>query len=218
MAATLRQDKKDKTIRNILDAALLIFAARGFNSARMDDIAEKAGVNKAMIYYRIGNKLALYQAVVKDAYSDKAQQLSREIETQSTPQEKLSVYMATVADIMEAHPHFTRIMVREMVSGWTHFDQMVFEEVGVTFKMLQSVINDGIQKGVFAPTDPLAVHTMIIGTLILHHLALPVESELQAALDRPPSDTSGFAHLFPKVRQLILAALRPQTTEPFSKA
>ena len=211
MAETIRQDKRDQSIRKILDAALLIFATKGFNGARIDEIAHKAHVNKAMIYYRIGNKLALYQAVIHDIYSDRAKELQQMIQSRKSPREKLKKYIATVAAVMETHPYFTKIMIREMVSGWTNFGQVIFEEVSVTFNIVQSIIDEGVEKGVFAKADPLAVHTMIIGTLILHYLCLPVKKEIQAAFEalETPSASKGFDQLLPEIQRLILASLAP---------
>jgi AcrR family transcriptional regulator len=212
MAGTgIREHKKDQSVRKILNAALLVFGTQGFNGARVDAIARKAKVNKAMIYYRIGNKLALYQAVIQDIYQDRAAQLRREIQSSTTPEEKLNTYIASVAAIMDAHPHFTRIMIREMVSGWTNFGPAIFEEVSVTVKIVQEILDEGHEKGVFAKTDPLAVHTMVLGSLILNHLTQPVKPQIMAALDisAPPSDISGFNQLVPQVQRLVIAALRP---------
>ena len=208
----IREHKKDQSVRKILNAALLIFSTQGFNGARVDAIARKAGVNKAMIYYRIGNKLALYQAVIHDIYQDRAAQLRREIQSSTTPQEKLKTYIASVAAIMDAHPHFTRIMIREMVSGWDNFGPAIFEEVSVTVKIVQAILDEGVKKGVFVKTDPLAVHSMVIGSLILNHLTQPVRTQIMAALDtsKPPSDISGFNQLVPQVQRLVIAALRPE--------
>ncbi|MBW1769410.1 MAG: helix-turn-helix transcriptional regulator [Deltaproteobacteria bacterium] len=50
------QEKRDESIQRIMDAATEIFAESGFAGARVDEIAKRAGVNKAMIYYRIGDK------------------------------------------------------------------------------------------------------------------------------------------------------------------
>ncbi len=215
MAETIREDKRDLSIRKILDAALHIFADKGFNGARIDEIARRAGVNKAMIYYRIGNKLALYQAVIHDIYSDRAEQLRQMIQSQKTPEEKLRTYIAAVAAIMETHPHFTKIMIREMVSGWSNFGQVIFEEVSVTFNIVQAIIDEGVEKGLFIKTDPLAVHTMVIGTLILHYLCLPVKNEIQAAFEalETPSASKGFDRLLPEVQRLILASLAPRAEE-----
>lgn len=210
--AGIRENKKDQSIRKILNAALLVFATQGFDGARIDAIARKAGVNKAMIYYRIGNKRALYQAVIHDIYQDRAAQLHTEIQSKATPGEKLTTYIASVAAIMDAHPHFTRIMIREMVSGWTNFGPAVFEEVCVTVKIVQEILDEGVEKGLFLKTDPLAIHTMITGSLILNHLTQPVRNQLMAALNpsSPPSDTSGFNRLVPQVQRLVIAALRPE--------
>ena len=67
-----RETKKKETIRRILDAAAQAFAAAGFEGARIDDIAHRAGVNKAMIYYHIGDKKALYTRVLHDVFGDAA--------------------------------------------------------------------------------------------------------------------------------------------------
>ncbi len=209
--ATTRENKKDQSVRKILNAALLVFATQGYNGARVDAIARKAGVNKAMIYYRIGNKQALYQAVIHDIYQDRAAQLRREIQSRSTPEEKLKTYIASVAAIMDAHPHFTRIMIREMVSGWANFSPAIFKEISVTVKIVQAILDEGVEKGGFVKTDPHAVHTMVIGTLILNHLTQPVKNQIMAALASPesPSDNKGFDQLVPQVQRLVIAALRP---------
>ena len=52
----------------ILAAAALEFAERGFGSARVDRIARRARVNKAMIYYHFGSKAALYRDILRDMF------------------------------------------------------------------------------------------------------------------------------------------------------
>lgn len=209
--AGTRENKKDLSIRKILNAALRAFSTLGYNGARIDAIARRAGVNKAMIYYRIGNKLALYQAVIQDIYRDRAAQLRRQIQSGTTPEEKLKTYITSVAAIMDAHPHFTRIMIREMLSGWTNFGPVIFEEVCVTVKIVREILDEGAEKGVFLKTDPLAIHTMVTGSLILNHLTQPVKNQIIAALDTPesPYDVSCFHQLVPQVQRMVIAALRP---------
>ncbi len=54
------EKKPGKSLENILDAASEAFAESGYAGARVDDIAKRAGINKATIYYNVGNKKELY--------------------------------------------------------------------------------------------------------------------------------------------------------------
>ena len=58
------KDRRSQTIDRILKAATKEFSEAGFAGARVDEIANRAGVNKATIYYHIGDKQALYAQVV----------------------------------------------------------------------------------------------------------------------------------------------------------
>jgi AcrR family transcriptional regulator len=58
------------TKASILSAARLEFAERGFEGARVDAIAERAGANKRLLYHYFGNKEDLYRAVLLDAYQE----------------------------------------------------------------------------------------------------------------------------------------------------
>ena len=58
----------DRSQKDILDAALAEFAEHGLGGARMDRIAERAGVNKRLIYYYFESKESLFLAVLERAY------------------------------------------------------------------------------------------------------------------------------------------------------
>jgi TetR/AcrR family transcriptional regulator len=60
------QRDPERTRERILEAAIEEFAAVGFTGARVDSIAERAGVNKRMLYHYFGNKLELFRAIVED--------------------------------------------------------------------------------------------------------------------------------------------------------
>lgn len=54
---------------HIIEAALLLFSEKGFENTRVDDIAEKAGVNKALIYYHFESKEALLNHLLEELFS-----------------------------------------------------------------------------------------------------------------------------------------------------
>src|SRR5678816_4568183 len=59
--------RKEARPSEILDAALEVFAAKGFAGARMDDIAARAGVTKGTIYLYFQNKEAVFKSLVRDS-------------------------------------------------------------------------------------------------------------------------------------------------------
>src|SRR5919112_1823067 len=65
-----RQRDADRSQGTILAAARDEFAEHGLGGARMDRIAERAGLNKRLIYYYFDDKEKLFQAVLEQAYRD----------------------------------------------------------------------------------------------------------------------------------------------------
>src|SRR5215469_12027017 len=59
--------RKDARPAEILDAALKVFAEKGFAGARMEDIASRAGVTKGTIYLYFENKEAVFKTLVRES-------------------------------------------------------------------------------------------------------------------------------------------------------
>src|SRR5262245_14872026 len=66
----LRPRDADRPQETILRAAMAEFSERGLAGARVDQIAERAGINKKLIYYYFGNKEKLFLAVLETTYAD----------------------------------------------------------------------------------------------------------------------------------------------------
>ena len=118
-------EKRNQTTQRILKAAATIFSEVGFAGARVDEIAKSAGVNKATIYYHIGDKQALYAQVLHTLFGDAADRFERNIGTARSPVEKLKRYIQTVAETLERHPELAPIMLREQAAGGRTFPDMV---------------------------------------------------------------------------------------------
>ncbi|MCK5430999.1 MAG: TetR family transcriptional regulator [Anaerolineales bacterium] len=56
-----------QTRQDLLAAALTVFSNKGYEAARLEDIAEMAGVTRGAIYFHFGNKAGLFMALVEDA-------------------------------------------------------------------------------------------------------------------------------------------------------
>jgi len=79
------KDRRNQTIDRILKAATKEFSEAGFAGARVDEIASSARVNKATIYYHIGDKQALYAQVVHRLFGNAVAQIKRNITSAQSP-------------------------------------------------------------------------------------------------------------------------------------
>ncbi len=175
------KEKRSESIGRILGAATEVFAEVGFAGARVDEIARRAGVNKATIYYHMGDKKALYTRVIHDVFADMGKRIANNIRESQGPEEKLKTYIHNIAFTLDQHPHIPQIMMRELALGGRHFPEVVTEDFARIFGMLTEILEQGSLKGVFIDVNPFILHPMVIGPLIFHKNLEAVRDKLSQA-------------------------------------
>jgi len=175
------KEKRGASIRRILDAATEVFAELGFAGARVDEIARRAGVNKATIYYHIGDKEALYARVLHDVFADTAIRISNNIKASQSPEQKLKTYIRNLALTIDQHPYVPPIMMREFALGGRNFPEVVTADFARIFRMLKEILEEGSQKGLFIDVSPFTLHAMVIGPAIFYKNLDAIRSKLSHA-------------------------------------
>src|SRR4029079_5342288 len=108
------------TRRKLLTAARLEFARHGFAGARGDEIAERAGVNKQLVYHYFGDKDALYLAVLEWVYEDIREQ-ERRLNLEGLPPGKaIRKLIESSFDYLDLHPDFIVLLNDENRSRARH--------------------------------------------------------------------------------------------------
>ena len=107
----------------ILAAAAQEFAARGYAGARVDRIARRARVNKAMLYYHFRSKQGLYRALLRDTFHQVGARLQAVADLPLAPAPKLDRAIAELARFIGEHRFFPAIMLREVADGGEHLDR-----------------------------------------------------------------------------------------------
>jgi AcrR family transcriptional regulator len=162
----------------ILAAAATVFASVGFTGARVDDIAERAGINKAMLYYHVGDKERLYATVLINTVERGLATLTESTAKAETPSAKLQCVLDAFADLGTSNPHLIPIMLREVASGGATLpDKMLIRMAGV-FRMVQEVLAQGVEEGVFRQTDPLLTHVSMVGSIMFLVASQPIRARL----------------------------------------
>ena len=164
-----------KTAGKILAAARKTFAEHGYSGTHVDEIARRAGVNKATLYYQIGDKDTLYANVLHQVLGNIAQSVSQAVVQEKTPEEKLRAYILFIADAVDKNPELPPIMMREVASGGTHLPRLVAEDIASVLAVLLGILEEGKEKNVFNDVVPFLVHAMIMGSILIFKMGAPIK-------------------------------------------
>jgi AcrR family transcriptional regulator len=157
-----------KTAEKILKAARAVFAENGYNGAHVDEIAERAGVNKATLYYQIGDKDTLYANVIHQVIGNIAQNIAQAVANANGPEEKIHAYINTIVEAVDKNPEIPSIMMREVASGGATMPRVVLEDIASILTIVAEVLEEGRKKRVFIETVPFLIHMMVMGTILFY--------------------------------------------------
>ncbi len=152
-------DNKSK----ILLAAKKEFAEKGLEGARMESIARRAGVNKALLHYHYSNKENLYKEVLVQHSLFDARLYTRLGEFASSaklsPPEKLylGIYLLVNIHFEAMDEEFRKIISREMTEEREHFKEVVQGYLIPRHEAFADIITEGVESGHFETKNPLFV-------------------------------------------------------------
>src|SRR5664280_19354 len=167
-------EKPGKTVEKILTAARAVFAENGYSGTHMSEIALRARVNKATLYYQIGDKDTLYANVIHQVIGNIAQNIAQAVANANGPEEKIHAYINTIVEAVDKNPEIPSIMMREVASGGATMPRVVLEDIASILTIVAGVLEEGREKRVFIETVPFLIHMMVMGTILFYKKALPI--------------------------------------------
>jgi TetR/AcrR family transcriptional regulator len=172
--------------QRILEAAAEVFAERGFGGAGVDEIARRAGVNKAMLYYHVGDKAALFAEVVNSNVEGIRQAVSSALSGLDDPSQRLRAIPREFARTAAKHRYLPQLMLREIAAGGPNLPPEAVAMIAEIMGMTKGVLEDGLTRGAFRRVDPFVAHLMLVGSLMFMANALRMRQRLTAVLALPP--------------------------------
>lgn len=171
--------KRDKR-REILETAMGIFAARGFDGATLEAVADGLGYTKPAIYYYFRNKEDLFSAIVIESLREASARILEIRAETAGPREQLRHLIRYYVD-----EHFTRRGFFAIYHQLHSFRDKVlkgpeleeFERLSASIpRAIMGMIGDGIESGVFRRKEPAVLGGVIFGMLtgVLMNLDMPV--------------------------------------------
>ena len=174
-----RRRDPEATQQALLAAATALFAERGYDGVALSTIADRAGVNKAMVSYHFGGKRKLYLAIVTATFADivaRAEQLPAS--GRSAP-DLLRAFIALVDETATGrNPYFPLIMLREVLAGGRHLGAATLSYPLRVADVVRQIVERGVREGSFRRVDPLLTHLSLVGSLLFFHATAPIRERL----------------------------------------
>jgi TetR/AcrR family transcriptional regulator, fatty acid metabolism regulator protein len=133
--------------RLLLDAAVRVFARKGFHAARVGDIAEEAGVAHGLLYHYFASKDEVLETIFRDTWSDLVAAV-RDVEQSGEPAvEQLRRIAAIVLRSWRHEPDLVRVLVREVARS-AEVERRI-DEIGEVFAAIERIVRGGQETGEF---------------------------------------------------------------------
>ena len=143
MAAVSKSDRR----RQILDAAVRVFARKGFHTSRVGDIAEEAGVAHGLLYHYFSSKDEVLDTIFRETWSDLLAEIDEIEASQESAREQLERVAERLLGGWRVHPDVTRVLVREIARSAEV--QARIGELVKPIEAIQRIIARGQQTGEF---------------------------------------------------------------------
>ena len=133
--------------KQILDAAIRVFADRGYHGARVGDIAEHAGVAHGLLYHYFASKEEVLRVIFRENWGELIARF-RAVEAADEPaDDKLEGIAKILLRTWRNDPALVTVMVRDFARS--EQIQSRVEEVGEAFAIVEQIIREGQASGVF---------------------------------------------------------------------
>jgi TetR/AcrR family transcriptional regulator len=170
----VKSKKIDTTEQRILDAAKKVFVKEGMAGARMQDIADAAGINKAMLHYYFRSKEKLFETIFIEVAQHFFPKIMMIFESDQGLFKKIEMFAAEYIDQMKLTPYLPIFILNEINrQPETFIKKMMGNRVPPVKRFFEDVEKE-IKKGVIKPIDGAQLLLNIISLCIFPFVARPM--------------------------------------------
>src|SRR3954447_4937080 len=183
----------------ILEAARGEVARHGFPGARLQDIAERAGLTHPTLLYHFGSKERLYAAVIEQAMEDWAAVTSLAVAQAPPGFERVAALVDTGLEFFAGHHDFVVIWRREAIEGGGRLEAAMVEHLRPFFDRAVAFLRREVAAGRLREHDPVELMQLVYGAVMTYFSDAGFRARL---LDKDPLATRA------RFRDALTAMLR----------
>ena len=166
--------KTENTETEILIAAKEIFQQKGMAGARMQEIADKAKINKALLHHYYRSKQLLFEAVFKSAFSLLAPQLNKVLNDDSDLFEKIRMFTENYVSFVIKHPYLPNFVIQELNKNPEFVQKLRSEKNFPSIEKFKLQVSDAINQGIIKPIEAEQLFINIISLNIFPFIGEPL--------------------------------------------
>jgi len=168
------------TEQSILDNARKHFIQKGYAATRTQDIADDAGINKAMLHYYFRSKEKLYQEVISYTLAEVLPRIASAMTAQGTFFERIEHLVSTYVETIIDHPEMPLFVMYELSQKREGFI-IEMKKHAAFFPAIQSFfeqMNKEVEAGKIRDIPPIHLILNILGMTVFPFMAKPVISNI----------------------------------------
>ncbi|HWP59848.1 MAG TPA: TetR/AcrR family transcriptional regulator [Candidatus Acidoferrales bacterium] len=156
----------DLTRQRIVEAALEVFAKKGYHGATMDEIASVSRVSKGGLYFHFPSKQDLFLALADVAANLLITKMTEAMQASGLRRrEKMRLAIASVFDLLERHRTMARVVFLKMASLGPPFDRKLMEIHRRIARLIQKELEEAQKESRIPVGDSELVSLMWVGAL-----------------------------------------------------
>ena len=152
--------------QQIIEAAVRVFARKGYYNSRVSDIAREAGIAAGTIYLYFKTKDEILVTLFRDKMADFVDTVRKAIAVEPDAASKVRRLVSLHFRILEENPDLAEVVQVELRQGQKFFRGASSQEIGAYFALIGSVLEEGVAEGRFRTGLPVKVATkMLFGAM-----------------------------------------------------
>lgn len=198
------------TEEKILEAARNVFSRKGMDGARMQEIADEAGINKALLHYYFRSKEKLFEMIFREATSRILPGVKGSFASEVSFEEKVRHFVESYYNLLTRNRFLPVFVLTELSRKpdllQRHF-LSVMQREDALIKTVETAIRRAIDAGEIRPINPYDLILNMIALCVFPFIASPIFKTLTAMSDE---EYEALLHARKKtVVDFVMASLRP---------
>ncbi len=170
----VKNDKDKSTEEKILEAAKKVFIVKGMAGARMQDIADEAGINKALLHYYFRSKDKLFETIFAEISQRFLPRINDIFNSELSIDKKIEAFCKEYIENVLKNPFIPLFVINEMNKQPEDFIRKLFGKQRPQFEKFVIQINEAVKKKEIKPIHPLQLIINIMALCIFPFLAKPM--------------------------------------------